>query len=250
MADHRKGENYGNFHRGKDTGIGGVLEQQEAPPRRFWKDVLQGAAIMRRTTIAEYLLMIGLDPRILSLSLTSGVFEGAMYIFIFFKFPALKFAHEGSESTTGELQSEQLLCRYPLFAFLADELQDLPFGLIFAILMCSLMLGSMLHSLVTSAKISIAPPRLLIYTLCMASLCFAVPIVVRDERITFWCFCAFEVCCGIYFPSMAHQRERIIEDGMRARMYGIMRIPLNLFVVAVLATTKEGTNILSIPAQF
>ena len=116
--------------------------------------------------------------------------------------------------------------------------------------MCSLMLGSMLHSLVTSAKISMAPPRLLIYTLCMASLCFAVPIVVRDERITFWCFCAFEVCCGIYFPSMAHQRERIIEDGMRARMYGIMRIPLNLFVVAVLATTKEGTNILSIPAQF
>ncbi|KAG4424212.1 hypothetical protein IFR04_002616 [Cadophora malorum] len=109
---HSWGENYGDIQGQKDTGIGGVLEQQVAPPRRFWKDILQGATIMRRTTIAEYSLMTGLDPRILSLSLTSGVFEGAMYIFIFFKFPALKFAHEGSGSTT-----------------------DLPFGLIFAILM-------------------------------------------------------------------------------------------------------------------
>lgn len=103
MTDHQKGENYGDVQRGKDTGIGGVLEQQDAPPRRFWKDVLQGTTQLRRTTIAEYPLMIVLDPRILSLSLTSGVFEGAMYIFIFFKFPALKFAHEGSGSTTGEL---------------------------------------------------------------------------------------------------------------------------------------------------
>lgn len=120
MADHQKGENYGDIQGQKDTGIGGVLEQQVAPPRRFWKDILQGATIMRRTTIAEYSLMTGLDPRILSLSLTSGVFEGAMYIFIFFKFPALKFAHEGSGSTTGKPQSTQLLGRYSLFASIAD----------------------------------------------------------------------------------------------------------------------------------
>jgi len=194
------GENYGSIQPSAERGEG-LLEQQEPPVVHFWQRILR-------------------DPKILSLSLTSGVFEGAMYIFIFFKFPALKFAHEGSGSTT-----------------------ELAFGLIFAILMCSLMLGSMLHTFVTSAKMSIPHPKLLIYTLSAASLCFAIPVVVRDEKVTFWCFCAFEVCCGIYFPSVARQRERLIEDGIRAQMYGLMRIPLNVFVVAVLATTREGKRL-------
>jgi len=163
-----------------------------------------------------------------------------MYIFIFFKFPALKFAHEGSGSTTGWSYLVNGQC---LSALRTDSLTELAFGLIFAILMCSLMLGSMLHTFVTSAKMSIPHPKLLIYTLSAASLCFAIPVVVRDEKVTFWCFCAFEVCCGIYFPSVARQRERLIEDGIRAQMYGLMRIPLNVFVVAVLATTREGKRL-------
>jgi MFS transporter, MFS domain-containing protein family, molybdate-anion transporter len=75
-------------------------------------------------------------------------------------------------------------------------------------------------------------------------MCFAIPVLIRDEKITFWSFCVFEVCCGLYFPLMAYQRGKIVEDGVRARMYGMMRIPLNVFVVLVLATTKEGIFLL------
>ena len=32
----------------------------------------------------------------------------------------------------------------------------------------------------------------------------------------------------------------MVEDGVRAQIYGVLRIPLNIFVVAALATTKEG----------
>ena len=55
-----------------------------------------------------------------------------------------------------------------------------------------------------------------------------------------WCFCVFEICCGVYFPLMAYQKGKIVEDGVRANVYGLMRIPLNVFVVLVLSTTKEG----------
>lgn len=32
----------------------------------------------------------------------------------------------------------------------------------------------------------------------------------------------------------------MIDDGSRASIYGILRVPLNVFVVLALSTTKEG----------
>jgi len=194
------GENYGTSGQQAGESTQGLLERQEAAPPA--KSVL------------KHLMH---DKRILSLSLTSCVFEGSMYIFIFFKFPALIFAHK-----LGGLTSE------------------LPFGLIFANLMCAMMFGSMIYNYVTSINAVITTTRLLVTTLSLASLCFCIPVIIRDERTTFWCFCIFEVCCGIYFPLIAYQRGKIIDDSVRARLYSIMRIPLNVFVVAVLGTTQEG----------
>lgn len=101
----------------------------------------------------------------------------------------------------------------------------------------------MIYNYVTSINAIITTTRLLVTTLSLASLCFCVPVIVRDERTTFWCFCVFEVCCGIYFPLIAYQRGKIIDDSVRARLYSIMRIPLNVFVVAVLGTTQEGLSL-------
>lgn len=41
---------------------------------------------------------------------------------------------------------------------------------------------------------------------------------------------------------MSAQKERIVADGVRANIYGILRIPLNVFVVVALTTTVEGTQ--------
>ena len=43
---------------------------------------------------------------------------------------------------------------------------------------------------------------------------------------------------------MAYQKGKIVEDGVRANVYGLMRIPLNIFVVLVLSTTREGEFVL------
>ena len=102
-----------------------------------------------------------------------------------------------------------------------------------------MMFGSQLYNNVTSST-PVPAKRILIYTLAFASMCFFFPAYVREEGITLWAFCIFEVCCGIYYPVMGSLKGKLIDDGARASVYGILRVPLNAFVVMALSTTKEG----------
>jgi MFS transporter, MFS domain-containing protein family, molybdate-anion transporter len=161
------------------------------------------------------------DKRLWALCITSCFFEGSMYLWIFFKFPALELSRElsGGKGT------------------------DLPFGVIFAALMCSMMLGSLFFTYYSSLPASrwvATSSTLLTVTLMVASLCFVVPVICQQEAATFWCFSIFEICCGIYFPSIAHLKEKYVDDGVRAKIYTIMRFPLNAFVFIGLVVTKEG----------
>ena len=167
------------------------------------------------------LIIIDADKRLLALCITSCFFEGTMYLWIFFKFPALKLSRElsGGKGT------------------------ELPFGLIFAALMCSMMFGSLFFTYYSSlppGRWAVSSSTLLMVTLVVASFSFIIPVISHDEAITFWCFCIFEICCGIYFPSMAHLKEKYVDDGVRAKIYGILRVPLNAFVVIGLMVTKDG----------
>lgn len=195
------GENYGSSNR--DTSEDATLLQQEE-------------ADTAHTTCSP-LRMILRDRNILILALTSCFFEGSLFLFIFFKFPALKLAHKLSGST-----------------------DELPFGLIFAILMCSMMFGSLLYKRLSTSAKPIPSQQILTGLLVLASACFFMPAYFRDERITLWCFCLFELCCGVYYPVMGSLKGKLIDDGMRASIYGILRVPLNVFVVLALSTTKEG----------
>jgi len=169
----------------------------------------------------DLVLKFAKDKRLWALCMTSCCFEGSMYLWIFFKFPALKLSREegGGEA-------------------------DIPFGMIFAALMCAMMLGSLFFTYYSSLKTGsggvVSSSNMLTATLFVASGCFFLPVLVHDEATTFWCFCVFEICCGIYFPSIAHLKEQIVEDGVRAKIYGILRIPLNIFVVLGLMLTRDG----------
>lgn len=44
----------------------------------------------------------------------------------------------------------------------------------------------------------------------------------------------------MYWPSVGILKGKVIEDGVRARIYGMLRIPLNVFVVMALGLVKEG----------
>ncbi len=124
---------------------------------------------------------------------------------------------------------------------LAHQAGDLPFGIVFACFMGAMMLGSMLFTKVMSSSTKWLTCRDLlqtVVTLGAVSLLFT--IFFRSEWLTFWSFCLFEACVGMYFPSMGYQKGKVIDDGNRAHLYGLLRIPYNLFVVVALSLTREG----------
>lgn len=148
-----------------------------------------------------------------------------MYLFIFFWSAALKSAHKISNPTNVETGS-----------------RDLPFGLIFATFMCGMMLGSLSFSLATSITRTnwLSTANMLSMAIAGTAISLMITIFIKSETITFWCFCIYEMCVGIYYPSMGCQKGKIIDDGVRAQIYTILRIPLNVFVVAALSLTAEG----------
>ncbi|KAL1876405.1 hypothetical protein VTK73DRAFT_9344 [Phialemonium thermophilum] len=167
------------------------------------------------------------DKRILALGVASCFFEGAMYLFIFFWSAALKSARAHSSSSPWAIAA-------------ADE--DLPYGLVFSSFMCAMMAGSSLFSALTPVHTQESAAHVLTTAILVASACLGGAAVLTDERVLFWTLCAVEAAIGLYFPSMSFLKSEIVEDGVRGRVYSILRCPLNAFVVLVHSLDEEGDD--------
>lgn len=141
------------------------------------------------------------------------MFEGSMYLFVFFWSPALR----SVQTTTG----------------------GLPYGIIFASFMASILAASLAFNIAMDRKL-LKYSHLLLGLLFVADACFYFLEDPQTERSTFWLFCLFEACVGMYWPCMGYLKGQLVEDGIRAQVYGILRIPLNMFVVISLLFTGEG----------
>lgn len=198
-------ENYGDSHR--------------APASASSSDAPSITEPAPATIKQNALKTIFTNPRIIILGVASCLFDGSMYLFVFFWTPALSAAASYS----------------------------LPLGIIFACFMSSVMLGSLIFTLLTKNRL-LTHSSLLTLTFLLASLALILPVLTTvfmrknhwQEQITFLSFCIFELCVGIYMPCIGYLKGRLIEDGIRARVYGILRVPLNLFVVVALSLIKEG----------
>lgn len=159
------------------------------------------------------LLEVFKRPSILALVLASTFFEGSMYLFVFFWVPTLK----SVQKSAGEL----------------------PYGFIFASFMASVMAASLTFNLVMQRKL-LRYSRLLVGLLVLANFVFVKLSSPQRESTTFWLFCLFEACVGLYWPTTGYLKGHIIEDGIRAKVYSAMRVPLNIFVVASLVLTRDS----------
>ncbi|KAI7231958.1 major facilitator superfamily domain-containing protein [Hortaea werneckii] len=177
---------------------------------------------------ATYRDILG-DRRILTLAFTTTAFEGSMYLFVFFWSPALKAARASSTSAAGVSQE-------------ADKnMPGLPFGLIFASFMSAMMLGSMATSAMNLTSNLKTSSRLTLHTVALAAIALIIPVLAKaSETGVFWAFALFEICVGMYFPAMSKLKSEVVEERVRGKVYGMMRVPLNLFVVLALGSTKEG----------
>jgi len=164
------------------------------------------------------------DPLVLSLGLASTMFEGSMYLFVFFWGPALRAARAAAAPASAAAG-------------------DLPYGIIFAAFMAAVLAASLAFGLVTARRLA-RHTSLLLGLLAASELVFyalgASAPGSLSEQATFWLFCLFEACVGLYWPSMGVLKGRLVDDGVRAQVYGFMRIPLNVFVVAALLLTGDG----------
>lgn len=154
-----------------------------------------------------------------------AVFEGAMYTFVFLWTPAL--------SPNGE---------------------HIPHGFIFALFMLSSMAGSAIAGHLLSSNHR--PERYMQYVFMLASACMCVPVLFYSQaseakdleapggitftgKVQLLSFCLFEVCIGVFWPSMMRMRAHYLPDDLRATLINCFRIPLNLFVCAVLYNVKS-----------
>lgn len=95
-------------------------------------------------------------------------------------------------------------------------------GVIFATFMCGMMLGSLRFSLATSVtrRRWFSTANMLTMAIAGAAISLMITIFVKVE-----------MCVEAYYPSMAYQKGKVIDDGIRAQIYTILRILLNDLVV-------------------
>lgn len=171
-------------------------------------------------TFGATLSVLASSPRIPALAAASTLFEGAIYIFVFFWTPSLTFAHAHSLPASSLPPS------------------PLPLGIIFSSLMCATLMGSLLHPYLS--RFVPSPKRLLVCIFVLSAFCIITPVFTSAEQGVFWAFMLFEACIGAYFPTMSYLKGEVVDEDTRATMYGLMRLPLNGYVVLILGALSAG----------
>ncbi|POR36909.1 Molybdate-anion transporter [Tolypocladium paradoxum] len=171
----------------------------------------------QKTGLGRGVRTILANKRILAVGIASCCFEGAMYLFVFFWSPALKSARlrAGSEA-------------------------ELPFGIIFASLMCAMMVGAIVFSSRSGAPSKESAASGLLVAMLVASVSLSCAVLLDSEGALFLAFALFELCVGAYFPIMGFLKSELIEDGVRGSVYSLLRLPLNLLVVGAHSLAREG----------
>lgn len=134
---------------------------------------------------------------------------------------------------------------------LAPNGERIQHGYIFATFMVASMAGSAIagHFL----AVGLAPERYMQWVFLLAAACMSVPVAFHQSRsgdaadpdaplddittagmIQCVAFFVFEVCIGLFWPSMMRMRAHYLPDEMRATLINCFRVPLNLFVCIVL----------------
>ncbi|XP_072025816.1 molybdate-anion transporter-like isoform X2 [Amphiura filiformis] len=151
------------------------------------------------------------DSKILCLGLIQSLFEGAMYTFVLEWTPALT-PDKATPAEGGET--------------------GIPHGWIFAGFMVAIMIGSSLFTILCKLGKVESFMRSVLFV-AAASLC--VPAFIpENQSLVFISFLVFEVCVGIFWPSMGTMRGKYVPEQVRSTIMNFFRIPLNFIVILIL----------------
>lgn len=175
-----------------------------------------------KPSIAEAIKVVQKDPKIMLVGGVQSLFEAAMYIFVLQWPPAVSAAIAkvfGASAAT-------------------------PYGTIFSCFMACCLLGSTLFGQLAKNNVATehsTTAMLSVATLAMVSATYSLSHVSLAAIVV--AFFAFEVCVGMYFPSIGTLRSKYVPDSHRSVIMNLFGIPLNVLVVSVfLSIDKLGVG--------
>ncbi|PSS05236.1 hypothetical protein BD289DRAFT_457564 [Coniella lustricola] len=198
---------------------------------------------------ADTLASLYIDIRIWTLTLITCCFEGTIFLVNFFWPGVLQNAHKSAtldeDNSSSSSKSNNSLATSALHIPLSH---DIPYGVVFASFMAAMILGALFFNAYFGTKIFKnsggssthelkAPVCLLTGAVLTAGLSLLCLSVTKSEIAQFCTFLVFEVANGVYVPSMAYTRGVVVDDRSRAGLYGLMKIPLFVFVILALGIT-------------
>lgn len=146
------------------------------------------------------------DGKMVCLGAVQSLFEGSMYVFVLEWTPALQSAN--------------------------GEGETIPHGYIFASFMVAVMMGSSLFKMLSK---NYRPESFMRFVLIVSGFCLAVPIMLPDSVVLIYAaFVTFELCVGMFWPSMGYMRGIYIPEQTRATIMNFCRVPLNAIVIGIL----------------
>ncbi|KAI8781506.1 molybdate-anion transporter [Biomphalaria glabrata] len=173
------------------------------------------------------------DHKVLCLGLIQSLFEGAMYCFVLEWTPSLSIIYRGKAGAPNEIEEVHT---------------DIPHGHIFAGFMVALMIGSSLFKLLSKYTSVESFMRVVLF---VAALSLMTPILYKgNQMVIFIGFLVFEMCVGIFWPSMGTMRGKYVAEETRATTMNIFRVPLNMIVVVILLQHLERDTIFEFCALF
>lgn len=175
---------------------------------KMWPENYGDQSAALSSTIRSAMARMVHDPRIPLIGCIQSFFEAAMYVFVIRWTPALE--------------------KY-------DE--NLPHGWVFASFMTAVMIGSTLFGYLVRQGYKIERFATLIFA--VAAIALAVPLVSLKLWPRMIGFLLFEVCVGMFWPSLGTMRSCYVPEEVRATLMNFFRIPLNIIVVLVLYKDRE-----------
>lgn len=170
-------------------------------------------------SFAKAMNAIRTDYKILCLGLIQSLFEGSMYVFVLEWTPALS-PPKSATAENGEEIGED------------GHRGEIPHGQIFAAFMVAIMIGSSLFKLLSKYTSVESFMRVVLF---VSALALITPVMYPgNQLLVFIGFLVFEVCVGIFWPSLSTMRGKYVPEETRATTMNIFRIPLNCIVVFIL----------------
>lgn len=182
----------------------------------------QQSNISMTSSLAKGFSLIVSDPRIAALGLGQSCFEGAMYTFVFMWTPALKTIEETAAETSGTVLAETT-SQY--------------LGLIFAVFMVCVMVGSSIFKIFSARKENLYKIPLAMHAVAFFSMGMTT-YFIDNKPVVYAMFLLFETTVGIFYPSYGVIKSEKIPEEIRSSVMNIFRIPLNAFVVVLLLKIK------------